>query len=217
MKNLITIWLMASGLNGLCQDNSLSTGPWKLEKDECGVQVFSRWKDAGPDRKAKQRRIQMIVDSSMPAVIATIKDDHLAGNWINRAKQYYNFDLTDESNWYTYLELGIPMPFKNQDLVTKNHLFRDSNAGIIRIEISSDNNKLPKKANIDRIVGFEGSWILTPLNEGKIKIEYLSFTGQKPRLPAWLTEPLVVYGLWKTLTDMREVIIEKNKSMAKLY
>ncbi len=189
---------------------------WRLEKDDNGVQVYVRWKKNVEGIKTRQLRVEMVVQSSISAVVAVVKDDIHAAKWINRAEEFYNFDIRDDQHWYSYTEFDVPWPLNNQDLVTSNNLVQDKNSKSVNIEIRNDPKKIPAKKNIDRMPGFEGSWEIIPWKAGSVMVTYKIFTGQKPWLPRWIVDPIVQYGLWKTLVDMREEILEKNRLSTRL-
>ncbi|HLF33253.1 MAG TPA: hypothetical protein VI583_03380, partial [Cyclobacteriaceae bacterium] len=129
---------------------------WRLEKDDDGVRVYVRWKKNEEGIKTRQLRVEMIVQSSISAVVAVVKDDKYAEEWINRAEEFYNFDIRDDHHWYSYTEFDVPWPLNNQDLVTSNNLIQDKDSKSVNIEIRNDPQKIPVKKHIDRMPGFEG-------------------------------------------------------------
>jgi hypothetical protein len=189
---------------------------WELVKDNKGVQVYVRWKEVEPGRDGRQLKCEMILPTSLSAVVATIKDEKEIFRWGNRLITYYNFNITSDYEWNAYSEFQITWPLDNEDLVTRNHLSQDRTTRAILLELKDDSGKVPLKKDVERIPLFEGSWEIIPVEKGRVKIVYKIFTGQKPFLPRWIIDPVIQNGLWKTLFDMQTVILEKNNSGIRL-
>ena len=213
---LSLILLSPWALKGQDKEAAHAPAGWLIERDEDQVRVYDRWMNNGQGKTSRQLRVEMKVMASLASVVATLKDDRDATKWINRAMVCYNFSIRDEYNWCNYLELNIPWPLNDQDLVTRVHLTQDPVSGMVRLEIKNDNNLIPLKDGIDRMPFFEGSWEIRPMGNGTVLVSYYLYTGQKQWLPRWIIDPVINYGVWKTLIDMRNVIQEKNKTGVKL-
>ncbi|HLF33713.1 MAG TPA: hypothetical protein VI583_05730, partial [Cyclobacteriaceae bacterium] len=111
---------------------------------------------------------------------------------------------------HSYTEFSVPWPLNNQDLVTRNSLIQDKNSKTVGIRIENTPGKIPVRKHVDRLPYFEGSWEIVPREDGEVIVIYKIFTGQKPWLPRWIVDPIIEYGLWQTLIDMRKEIMEKN-------
>jgi hypothetical protein len=191
-------------------DNLEVHDDWRIKKDDDGVRVYVRWKESPAGIKSRQLRVEMSIRSTISAVVSVVKDEKRAPEWINRVKTYYNFDISDDRNWHSYTEFSVPWPLNNQDLVTRNSLVQDKNSKTVGIKIQNAPGKIPVKKHVDRMPHFEGSWEIVPRENGELMVTYKIFTGQKPWLPRWIVDPIIEYGLWKTLIDMRDEIMGKN-------
>lgn len=189
---------------------------WRLSKEKDGIQIYTRWIEAEEGRKARQIHTVMTVNASLSASVYAIKNDQQVKKWLNRAKEYYHFDETDDYHWFAYTEFNIPWPLENQDLITRDFLSQDANTGKVLITLEGEPKKLPEKNNVQRIPQFEGSWELTPKSGNKVKIDYFIFTRTKPFLPRWIIDPIVTYGLWSTFDKLRVQISENESRKVKL-
>jgi hypothetical protein len=52
--------------------------------------------------------------------------------------------------------------------------------------------------------------------DGTIQVDYFIFTKTKPVLPRWIIDPIVEYGLWRTFSEMQEVILANEDNKLKL-
>jgi hypothetical protein len=214
----IFLLLLLTGLvhSLTAQDEALEVhDDWRLKKDKDGVRVYTRWIEATDVRKARQMKVEMVVESSIENILMVLKDDVNAKKWAYRAKEFYNFDIIDENNWYSYSELSIPWPFQNKDLITKNHLVRIPSENQVRVDITGVADYLPEKKSLSRIPHFEGGWTLTRTGDDAVKIEYLVFTKSEPVLPRWIIDPIVEQGAWETLNNFRELLEIHSNTLAK--
>lgn len=197
----------------LAQESDLKPlGDWQQAKNSNGVTVYVRKIEAEPGRVEHQLKAEMEMTASLSAAVATLRDEKNLTSWINRAVECYNFNIRDNHYWNNYIQFHIPWPLNNQDVVTGNILSQDSVTRKVTLHIYDDNSKLPPRNHVDRIPSFEGSWTITPRENGKIFLSYTIYAGQKPWLPWWAISVFVEYGVWKTLIDMRDVIEEKYEA-----
>jgi hypothetical protein len=212
---LLTVALLLS-LSVFAQEEEIEVhDDWRLKKSSDGVKVYTRWIEADDTRKARQMLAQMEVKTNMQSIIDVIKDDEIAEKWVNRAKNFYNFESEGDNNWYTYTELSIPWPFSNKDLITRNELIYHPQEEKIEIKLIGEPDRLPEKKSVSRIPHFEGSWLLTQVDHQTVKIEYFIFTKQEPILPRFIIDPIVEGGIWTTLDKMRQYIIKRDQSIAR--
>lgn len=189
---------------------------WKLQKENHGVQIYARWKEY-QDTYARQLKVRMEVDASMDAVVATILDDKIADKWMKRVSEFYHFDQADHYNWYTYSLIDLPWPLDDQDMITKNTLTIDENRDEILINLEATPDYLDKIEKANRILFFEGSWLIQKLKEKDASyLEYHLFAQPNKLLPRWILDPIVESGLLSTMKDMRELVISKHKNGVRL-
>jgi hypothetical protein len=189
---------------------------WRLKKEKDGIQIYTRWIEAGEGRKARQMHAIMKVKASLNAAVMSITDDSQVKSWLNRAKEYYHFDKQDDFHWYAYTQFSIPWPLDNQDLITFNTLVQDQKTKKIHVSLEGKPDYIEEEKGVQRIPHFDGSWEFTPLPDGSLQIEYYIFTKTKPVLPRWIIDPIVEYGLWSTFSEMQQVILSNEDSELKL-
>lgn len=173
-----------------------------------------RWVDVDGMKKVRQMRGEMTANASMGDMLYMLRDDQEGKKWVNRTVEFYHFDRENESVWHTYSELGIPWPFSNRDLVTKNNLHSRSDGSLFRIEINAVPNYVPQRKDVVRILHFEGSWTVESLPENRISVAYEIVTKSESFLPRSITDPIVEKGFWTTLNQLRILAEERGPSNA---
>jgi hypothetical protein len=81
---------------------------WVEKKSKSGITTAYRWITLENGDRFRQRKVEMIIDASLPAIVAAIKDDQSAKLWMKRVKTYYSFRETDNFHWSTYMEFSLP-------------------------------------------------------------------------------------------------------------
>lgn len=218
MLVLILIPVLNTGHLALAQsgDELQIHEDWQLKKDKDGIRIYTRWIEAEEGRMARQMRAVMAVDASMDASVKALTDDEQVRKWLNRAKEYYHFEKTDQYHWYAYTQFKIPWPLDNQDLITFNTLELDRNKNTVSVILEGRPDHRPEIKGVQRMSGFEGAWEFIPDPQGGIEIEYMIFTRAKPVLPRWIIDPIVEYGLWNTFAEMQKLILENDAGDVKL-
>lgn len=192
-----------------------SAGPaWQLEKDENGVQVYVK-----PASASSYRQVKAItrIPTTLSGMIALIKDDAASPRWMDRVVKFETIRKVNAHEWYTYAEIGIPWPFKNADVITKNNLTQAPD-GVVTIDIQNTPDFVAKHKDKARVLRAGGSWVLTPHPDG-VSVEYIFHA--KPEglsLPAWLVNAITVQSFHRSIERMRHLAgTDKYKSVQLPY
>ncbi len=179
----------------------LTESAWQLEKDANGVQIYVKAASASAYRQVKA---VTRVHTSMSGMIALIKDDAASPRWMDRIVKFETIRKITNQEWYTYAEIGIPWPFKNADLITRN-LLEQSDKGIITIRIENTPDFVEKYKDKARVLRAGGGWTLTPQKES-VLVEYIFHA--KPEglsLPAWLVNSITIQSFHRSIERMRRL------------
>ena len=91
-----------------------------------------------------------------------------------------------QNELYYYAEVALPWPASNRDFVA--HLIRTENVqtGAITIDGPAVAGLMPEKKGIVRINNSVGKWIITPLDNNHVRVEYALHVDPAGSLPSWL-------------------------------
>ena len=174
---------------------------WRLEKDANGVQIYVHDADAHSYRQVKA---VARVATTIGGMVALIKDDKASPRWMDRVVEFETIKAVSAQEWYTYAEIGIPWPFKNADIVTRNVLTQHED-GRVTITLRNEPAFVAKKKDKSRVLRAGGSWQLTPY-PGGVLVEYVFHA--KPEglsLPAWLVNAITVQSLHRSAERLRKL------------
>ena len=206
-QNLIVILLFISTLSwdsATCNNNTgkeeNSNDPgFILVKDVSGIRIFTRWIPVTESRSARQIKAVLVMDGSVAAVLAVLRDDRSFTKWMNGTKEYSRLKTIDSKQWYSYVQFSVPWPLNNQDCIIKYEVFEDAPSGKTMLRLTGVPSFIRPFDGVKRIPHMEGSWIITDLGKNKVQVEYIMFSNQKPSFPRWITDPIIQNNLLKTM------------------
>jgi ribosome-associated toxin RatA of RatAB toxin-antitoxin module len=174
---LTTLILVIQVVSAIAQEN------WKLQKDKDGIQVYS---GDFPDSKIRAIKVVAIYTASSEEIGDRVMDINSAPDWVSHLKSSYLIKQVSKNELYYYAEVSLPWPVANRDFVA--HLTRneDMQTKAITIEGPAVTGVVPEKKGIIRINNSTGKWIITPLENNQVKVEYSLHVDPAGSIPTWL-------------------------------
>lgn len=172
---------------------------WKLKKDKKGIQVYTRKIE---NFKQKAARAETIVsDVNVHAVMAVLLDAEACPEWADLCKESYVHSKNSETDYYVYTNNDLPAPVKNRDALTQVR-WKKTPTGSVIMESEAVDGILPPQKGSARIPEAYIRWVFTPTDEGlHIDSWFLIRPG---KVPAWLTNQLIVGTPYKTVKGLLE-------------
>jgi len=195
-KCFIVFAIILIPLKGKSQEQEV----WKFAKDEKGIKVFTRQPE---NSKFKEFKGITEMEVSLHSVVALLKDIDSMADWVSDCKATELISKSEKKVVY-YMEISVPFPFSNRDMVQELTFHFDRNSGRMEIRLDQmDQIKDPVKGIVRMPVSI-GKWTFDPLESGKYKVvfQYLSDPGGS--LPAWLVNSFLVRMPFNTLLNFRE-------------
>jgi len=176
---------------------------WTLEKDKNAVKVFTR---KAEDVDFKEFRAVTIVQASIPALVALVKDVESYPEWVENVKSSKLLEVINDNEEVYYNEIKVPWPLSNRDNIVAAKIVKDTESGIVRIIMKGKPDYIPEKSGLVRIPVARGFWEFVPLGNGetKVTLQYLADPGGN--VPAWIVNMFVVDGPYKTFLNMKELL-----------
>jgi ribosome-associated toxin RatA of RatAB toxin-antitoxin module len=167
---------------------------WKLQRNKGGIQVYSA---EFPDSKIRAIRVVANYDASPEKIADIVMDINTSMEWISHLKSCYLIQRVSQNELYYYAEVKLPWPVLNRDFVA--HLTRneDSLTRTITIDGPAVEGLILEKKGTVRIHNSLGKWIITPLDDNQVKVEYVLHVDPAGSLPSWLV------NLFSTETPMQ--------------
>jgi hypothetical protein len=156
---------------------------WKLQKDKDGIKVYSA---EVPDSKIRAIKVVANYEATPEEIANIVMDINSSQEWVSHLKSTYLVKRVSQNELYYYAEVNLPWPASNRDFVA--HLTRSENVqtGAITIDGPAVSGLMDEKKGIVRINNSVGKWIITPLDNNHVKVEYALHVDPAGSLPSWL-------------------------------
>ncbi|WP_259065826.1 START domain-containing protein [Mucilaginibacter sp. X4EP1] len=156
---------------------------WKLQRDKDGIQVYSA---EVPDSKIRAIKVVADYDTSPGEIADIVMDINTAKEWVSHLKSSYLIKQVSQNELYYYAEVNLPWPVANRDFVAHLTRYENIQTGTITIDGPAVAGFMPEKKGIVRINNSTGKWVITPLENNHVRVEYSLHVDPAGSIPSWL-------------------------------
>jgi len=156
---------------------------WKLQKDKNGIKVYSA---AFPDSKIRAIKVVASYEASPAEIADLVMDVNTSTEWVSHLKTSTLVKRVSQNELYYYAEVSLPWPVANRDFVAHLTRYENAQTGTITIDGPAVSGMTPEKKGIIRINNSEGKWIITPVGNGQVRVEYSLHVDPAGSIPSWL-------------------------------
>lgn len=206
----IVFWSLVFSVNA---DVVFTQSTWKLKKEDQGIQVFLR---NNKNTAVMSFKGAMTVKSNITAILSVIGDVSSHPRWLYSCRSSQALKSNDQERLLNYIVLDLPWPVLDRDTVMVSS--RSQNKITKRVEIKMHAEpklvlKVPGKVRIETLYG---RWLLTPIGNDKVNINYEMTVDPGGNIPIWLINSMIADLPFYTLKNLREVIKEDKYKNAKI-
>lgn len=173
---------------------------WQLRTEKKDIKVYTR---TFPDSKFKAIKVELLLQTTLTRLVTVLLDIKTAPDWVYATKSAIVLKQESPSDVIYYSEVRLPWPMSNRDFIAHLITTQDSHTRVVTILGPTMNDYLPEKKDIVRVKRSEGKWILTPMNNGHIKVEYTLRTDPGGDIPAWLFNLFVTKGPLESFENLK--------------
>ncbi|HEY4289337.1 MAG TPA: START domain-containing protein [Puia sp.] len=186
---------------------------WKLKTDKDGIAIFTR---TFPDSKFKAIKVEVELDATLSQLVAVILDVNTGAQWVYSTKSSVLLKQVSPSELYYYSEVNVPWPAANRDFIAELRVVQDPHSRVVTIYGPTFPDYLPEKKDIVRVRRSEGKWIISPLANRKIKVEYTLRVDPGGDVPAWLVNMFATKGPYESFRKLKEQLQKPAYANVKL-
>jgi hypothetical protein len=208
LKNVIPT-LICSFLSLYCfsQDN------WTIKKEESGIAIYTR---TAANSSLKELKAVFYIKTSLSSIISLIDDRENYSQWVYKCGKSAILKKISETQEVHYQTIIVPWPLDNRDFVITTSLAQDETTKVITIKSSESPNFIPNVKGFVRIQLLEASWVLTPLKDGIVEIDYRLLVNPSGAIPAWVANLVVTEGPFKTMVNFKQWVMKPKYQAAKV-
>lgn len=186
---------------------------WKLISEKDGIFVYTQNLE---NSKFRAIRAVCTVDCGVTRLAYVLMDVSNTKDWVYATKVCKLLKKMSPTDIYYYSEVEIPWPVSNRDFIIRITLTQDEKTKIARIVAENHPGYIPEKKNVIRIPKSAGSWILTPLGDGRTKVEYVIHVDPGGSVPAWMVNMLADVGPHSSFTKLKKEVKKEKYDRVKL-
>lgn len=176
---------------------------WELKTDKEGIQVFMKKMDNSPLKAVKT---VCTIKTSLTTLTNVLLDINSSADWVYATKKISLLKQVSPSELIYYSEINIPWPVTNRDFIVLLSVTQDQKTKAVSVLGYNKPDYLPAYKNIVRIRRSYSRWLITPLPNGVVKIEYILEVDPGGTVPAWLINLFAGKGPFETFKKLREQV-----------
>jgi hypothetical protein len=192
-------------LTFLLQTTRASTeDQWSFLTQKDGIKVYNK---SVPNSKVKALKVEVVLNTSLSAVVALLLDVKGAKEWVYHTKSCVLIKQVSPSELYYYSEVSLPWPLENRDFVAHVKVAQDKNTKVVIVDAPAVPGFIAAKKGIVRVDHSVGYWVITPMDKGRVSIQYSLQVDPGGIIPAWAVNALSSQGPIESFMKMKQMLL----------
>ncbi|HTE10589.1 MAG TPA: START domain-containing protein [Chitinophagaceae bacterium] len=176
---------------------------WELKLDKENIRVYTKNMD---NSALKSVKTVCSINTSLTTLTAVLLDINNSIDWVYATKKITLLKQISPGELIYYSELEIPWPVNNRDFIVGLTVLQDEKTKMITVLGTNKPAYLPAYKDIVRIQQSYSKWMITPLQNGQVKIEYELRVDPGGKVPVWLVNMFATKGPFETFKKLREQV-----------
>ena len=191
----------------LCVTQAIAQVEWKRVAARDGIKVYAK---TVPDSKIKAMKAECVLDARVDDVIALLMDVEAAGQWVCHTKSCKLIKKVSDTELFYHTEVSLPWPLDNRDFVTHLKVVKHAKSDVVTVEAPAVPGIMPSRKGIVRISASTNRWLIRPLPNGKVWVEYMLQVDPGGHIPAHVVNMFACRAPIETFQNMRKVLAVRN-------
>lgn len=194
----------------LCVTNTFAQAEWRRVATRDGIRVYAR---TVPDSKIKAMKAECVLDAGVDEVVALLLDVSAAERWVCHTKSCRLIKRVSDTELFYHTEVSLPWPLDNRDFVTHLKVIRSESSPIVTIEAPAVPGVTPVREGVVRISNSINRWVLHPLPNARVRVEYTLQVDPGGHIPAHVVNMFACRAPIETFQNMRKVLAERRRTL----
>ncbi|WP_426293368.1 START domain-containing protein [Dyadobacter endophyticus] len=191
----------------LCITHAVAQAEWRRVAMRDGIKVYAK---TVPDSKIKAMKAECTLDAGLDEVIALLLDVKAAEQWVCHTKSCRLIRRVSDTELLYHTEVSLPWPLDNRDFVTHLRVIKHERSGVVTVEAPAVPGIVPLREGVVRINASINRWLLRPLPDGKVWVEYLLQVDPGGHIPAHVVNMFACRAPIETFQNMRKVLRKRR-------
>lgn len=171
---------------------------WTLASKNQNVAVYQRHTQ---DNHLEVRGVTQI--HAVPDDFLQLLDDtQNASKWIANCQNVTVLNALDSNTRIVHTKFNAPWPIEDRDMVTKSVSYYTND--ILHIDITDMGDQYPLTQGYVRIQHISGQWVLKPVTQGLLSIEYIGRADPGGKIPTWLANRTLISSMGETFENIHK-------------
>ncbi|MBU1311400.1 MAG: hypothetical protein KKE30_17905 [Gammaproteobacteria bacterium] len=176
--------------------------PWRLYKAVAETQVEYRHNAD----KLLQVKAQTEVKATAGAFLHLLEDTANITNWAANTEKAELLGQPEAKTHLVHTYFSAMWPVSKRDMVTQSVWQQDASSGVLTMVVSDMGQHFPAVKGYVRMQQVQARWTLTPLPDGRMKIEYQGQADAAGKLPHFIGDKVALKSLFKTFLQLQQVL-----------
>lgn len=186
---------------------------WELKQDKEGIKVYTKNMDNSAFRAIKT---VCTIDATPSVLTAVLLDINNSTEWVYATKKAVLLKQPSPDELYYYSEIAVPWPVSNRDFIVRLKVTQDERTRAVTVVADNQPTYLPENKNIVRVPQSYSKWVIEPLPNNQVKIEYILQVDPGGTVPAWLINLFATKGPFESFKSLREQVKKPVYKQARL-
>lgn len=191
----------------LCVTQVIAQAEWKRVAAREGISVYAK---EVRDTKIKAMKAECVLNAGVDEVIALLMDVEAAGQWVCHTKSCKLIKRVSDTELFYHTEVSLPWPLDNRDFVTHLKVVKREKSDVVTVEAPAVPGIMPSREGIVRVSTSVNRWLIRPLPNGKVWVEYTLQVDPGGHIPAHVVNMFACRAPIETFRNMRKVLAERK-------
>ncbi len=189
-----------------CQTVSAQT-EWNFKKGKDGIIVYTGKLE---DSKFKSIRVVCEFQANLSQLVSILMQPSLQPEWVIATKQANLVKQISTARLYYYAEAALPWPMNNRDMVIDLSMMQHPITKLLTIHANTVDNILPIKAGKQRVPMSEAIWLVQPLPDNRISIDYQIKVDPGGGIPPWMVNLFITKAPFESFKNLSKLLADKR-------
>jgi START domain len=176
---------------------------WDLKKDQDGIKVYS---GSVANSNIKAVKVTCIIKASLSQLTALLLDTKAHEQWVYNTKTSYLVKQLSADHQLYYSEISMPWPLTNRDVVVDMVIKQQAGTKVLLVSADAVGQYVAVNKDKVRVPLSKVNWIVTPVGNNQLSVEYIGQADPGGSVPAWLVNSFSTKGPFETFKKMRELV-----------
>lgn len=188
-------------------------GAWVLKNKKEGITIYTR---NIPNSNLKELKMNTIAKTTLSGIVAVMAEMETSPDWMDGSFTVTKLDVKRGKNQYNRTTIDFPFPIKDRDLVGFSTGEQHADTKVVTVTSTGDPAAYPEQDGYVRMPLLKAKWILTPIENGEVRMDYFLRSDPGGSIPTWVTNLLLDYGPFRTFKAILEQLPKEQFQRAEV-